>query len=125
MKETEKIGPCPLSTEETLEINRRRTSIASFSQQHMQIIVVHTHTHLQKQEKPYTHFLIKTKEQQTPKETEMIRLNASMVTKETFPLKPRQTTEIIKNWSILLRKKRKLPSEAWMDKVHPPTTDTQ
>ena len=77
----------------------------------MQTIVVHTHTPPETTEKRYTHFLIKTKEQQTPKETEMIRLNASMVTKETFPLKPRQTTEIIKNWSIILRKKGNYPAK--------------
>ena len=53
----------------------------------MQTIVVHTHTPPETTEKRYTHFLIKTKEQQTPKENEVIRQNASMVTKETFPLK--------------------------------------
>ena len=45
MKETEKIGPYPPNTEETLKINRRRTPHSKFfPKQHMQTSVLHTNT---------------------------------------------------------------------------------
>ena len=100
-QESEKIGPYPPSTKETLEINGRRTPHSKFFPSNICKQVCCTHIPPETTEKCYTSFLIKNKEQQTPKETEVIRQNASMVTKETFPLKLRQTTERFLKWSIL------------------------